>query len=477
MKYNSSNKPLVCMQTQSKCYKETRIMKVLGILWHSTGANNKNLKRYVQPSDVKPSEDTYSKSEWLTILGKNSYNNDINHNANAGIGLNCWIGALADGTVTTVQTMPWTFRPWGCGVAYKGGPSCNDGWIQFEICEDNLKDEAYFNKVYKEACEITAYLCKMFDIDPNGYQTINGVKIPNILCHKDSNTLGFGSNHGDVMHWFPKYGKSMETARKDVTALLKEDAASNPVKTYKVVTPLNRYSSASDAKAQKNAKSNKLDTGTYYLYNKYPDGYNGMYNVTTDKTGVTGGCWINPKENVLAESAEEQLYRVRKSKDDSKSQKGAYKILANAKKACQKAGEGYHVFDKDNNIVYSYVEEETIQTEKSQETEVQNPTETLIPDTTDTQVGQEKPVEPEQPTESEEVVEPETPEVPDEQEHDESEAPKAEEGSTTTDEPVVEEDTPTTEESTEEDKAVISRILKGLEKLIQLIINLFTKGE
>ena len=51
MKYNSNNKPLVCMQTQSKCYKNTKTMNVVGILWHSTGANNPNLKRYIQPDD------------------------------------------------------------------------------------------------------------------------------------------------------------------------------------------------------------------------------------------------------------------------------------------------------------------------------------------------------------------------------------------------------------------------------------------
>jgi hypothetical protein len=50
-----------------------------GVLWHSTGANNPTLKRYVQPSDIRPKEDTYSKEEWLEKLGKNQYNNDWNH--------------------------------------------------------------------------------------------------------------------------------------------------------------------------------------------------------------------------------------------------------------------------------------------------------------------------------------------------------------------------------------------------------------
>jgi hypothetical protein len=130
MKYSSKNKPLVCMQTQSTCYKGTSAMKPLGVLWHSTGVNNPTLKRYVQPSDTKPAVDTYSKAKWLEVLGKNTNGNDWNH-IKRNAGLNCWIGKLADGTVTTVQTMPWDYAPWGCGSGSKG--SCNNNWIQFEI--------------------------------------------------------------------------------------------------------------------------------------------------------------------------------------------------------------------------------------------------------------------------------------------------------------------------------------------------------
>lgn len=212
MKYNSNNKPLQCMMTQSTCYRGTRKMTVKGVLWHSTGANNPWLKRYVQPDD-----NASNRAELLAKLGTNTYKNDWNHIYHEA-GLNCWIGKLADGTVTTVQTMPWDYRPWGCGSGSKG--SCNDGWIQFEICEDGLTDKSYFEKVYKEACEITAYLCNMFGIDPNGTVTHNGVKVPTILCHKDSNSYGLGSNHGDVLHWFPKFGKNMNNVRADVAALL-----------------------------------------------------------------------------------------------------------------------------------------------------------------------------------------------------------------------------------------------------------------
>ena len=60
----------------------------------------------------------------------------------------------------------------------------------------------------------------MFRIDPKGSVKYNGVTVPTILCHADSHKLGLGSNHGDVLHWFPKFGKSMDTVRADVAALM-----------------------------------------------------------------------------------------------------------------------------------------------------------------------------------------------------------------------------------------------------------------
>ena len=128
------------------------------------------------------------------------------------------------------------------------------------------------------------------------------------------------------------------------------------VKEYKVIKELNRYSTAADAAAQKNAKADKLAIGTYYIYNKYPNGVNGMYNISTDKTGCSAGSWINPYENKIEQSTGtvQKLYRVRKSKDDAKSQVGAYSSLNNAISACNTAGEGYKVFDWNYKVVYEY---------------------------------------------------------------------------------------------------------------------------
>ena len=79
--------------------------------------------------------------------------------------------------------------------------------IGFEICEDGLTDASYFNAVYKEAVELCVYLCKQY-----------GLTEKDIICHSEGHKLGVASNHGDVMHWFPRHGKSMETFRADVKA-------------------------------------------------------------------------------------------------------------------------------------------------------------------------------------------------------------------------------------------------------------------
>ena len=69
------------------------------------------------------------------------------------------------------------------------------------------------------------------------------------------------------------------------------------VKTYEVVTTINGYNNAGNA-ANQLSPTTKVQPGTYYVYNKYPDGVNGMFNITNDKTGNAPWCWINPTENV-----------------------------------------------------------------------------------------------------------------------------------------------------------------------------------
>lgn len=350
MKYSAENPPLVCMQTTSTCYKATRKMEVKGVLWHSTGANNPTLKRYVQPSDNAP-----DREKMLEILGVNKYKNDWNHITREA-GLNAWIGKLADGTVTTVQSMPWDYRPWGCGSGSKG--SCNNGWIQFEICEDGLTDPEYFNAVYKEACELTAYLCDMFNIDPHGTVEYNGQNIPTILCHADSYKLKVGGNHGDVLHWFPKHGKNMDTVRDDVAALLpvKEPEVKEEVSVIVPAEPFKKddlVSIKSGAKyySGKSIPSWVLNQNWYVV-----ECVNGRVVINKSEDGKSAiNSPVHAEDLVMVKAKTEEKvtqYKVRKGWNDEQSQVGSYTILENAKKAADLAGAGYAVYDENGNEIY-----------------------------------------------------------------------------------------------------------------------------
>ena len=101
MKYSDKNKPMVCMMTQSTCYRQTKKIQIKGVLWHSTGANNPTLKRYVQPDD-----NAADREAMLALLGTNAYKNDWNHK-DVQAGINAWIVKLDDGSVASVQTMTW----------------------------------------------------------------------------------------------------------------------------------------------------------------------------------------------------------------------------------------------------------------------------------------------------------------------------------------------------------------------------------
>ena len=227
-------------------------MKIKGVLWHSTGGNNTALSRYVQPSKSNKKYD-----KLISLIGENKYKNSWNQ-IKLYAGVNAFIGKLADGTVTTIQTLPWQLRPWGCGKGPKG--TCNDGWVQFEICEDNLKDTKYFNQVYKEACELTAYLCKKYNLNPHGTVTHNGVKIPVILCHADSYKLKMGTNHGDVLYWFAKHGKTMQDVRDDVATLL--NGSTLP---YKVKVNVNKLNIRKGPSTKYSIAGQITDRGVYTI--------------------------------------------------------------------------------------------------------------------------------------------------------------------------------------------------------------------
>jgi N-acetylmuramoyl-L-alanine amidase len=185
-------------QTKNPCYKAGKKITPSGIVVHSTGANNPNLKRYVGPDDG--------------ILGKNTNNNHWNR-ADADKCMHAFIGKAADGSVMVYQTLPWDHRCWGVGSGKKG--SYNATHIQFEICEDGMTNAAYYREAFVAAKQLCAFLCEKY-----------GISVDNVVGHYEAAQAGYGSNHADPRNWQSKFGDSMDQFRRDVKALLGQVDAS-----------------------------------------------------------------------------------------------------------------------------------------------------------------------------------------------------------------------------------------------------------
>lgn len=202
-----------CICINNKCYITNQKMtgnRPTGIVVHSTGANNKKLKRYVQPVKGQAGYD-----ELMADLGKNSYGNHWNKASKKKLP-HAFIGENDNGDVETYQVLPFDTCCWGIGKGKKGSYNYNPtARVQFEICEDNLSNQTYFNAVMKEAQEFCAYLCTKYSL---GVETISS--------HRESYLAGYGSNHKDINHWLTKHGKDMDWFRKSVQELL--DRANQP---------------------------------------------------------------------------------------------------------------------------------------------------------------------------------------------------------------------------------------------------------
>lgn len=190
--------PIVCLFTRSDCFRSGRPMTPRGVMLHSTGANNPWLRRYVAPDNG--------------LLGAPS----PRHWNQPGLEVcaHAFVGRLANGQVAACQTLPWAMRGWHAGRGDLG--SANDTHISIEICEDSLEDEVYFRAAYETAAHLTARLCREFGLDP----AADGV----VLCHAEGYRRGIASNHGDVLHWFSRFGRTMDNFRADVARRMEESS-------------------------------------------------------------------------------------------------------------------------------------------------------------------------------------------------------------------------------------------------------------
>ena len=184
-----------CYQTKNPCYRKGTPMKPVGIVVHSTGANNPHLCRYVDCPER---------------LGVNRYGNHWNRPEAATL-VHGAIGLDKEGFVTVVNTLPYTMAAWGVGKGSRGSYNYDPtGHIQFEMCEDDLTDPSYFDQVMGTAVAYCARLCREY-----------GLAAESIVSHKEAHALGYASNHGDPENWMGRFGMTMEDFRARARAKLK----------------------------------------------------------------------------------------------------------------------------------------------------------------------------------------------------------------------------------------------------------------
>ena len=190
---------LQAYQTENRCYKQGKKNKAVGIVVHSTGAVNRNLKRYVDAPDR---------------LGVNQYNNHWNK-AEADKCMHAFIGYDKDQKIIVAQTLPYDFVCWGSGKGKNG--SYNSTHLQFEICQGSNTDEAYYRESVKCAEEYCAYLCRT-----------HGWSVDCIVSHREAALAGYASNHGDPESWMKHFDDDMDKFRARVAALLGESVPTEP---------------------------------------------------------------------------------------------------------------------------------------------------------------------------------------------------------------------------------------------------------
>lgn len=181
-----------------RCFnKKKNSIKPKGIMVHSTGAVNRELRRYVDCAE---------------LLGRNLYNNHWNK-ATATKSMHAFIGYDKNNEVIVAETLPHDIACWGCGGGKKGSYNYDPhAYLQFEICQGSNTDADYYWKAITVAEQYCAHLCKLY-----------GWTADNITSHKEAAKAGYASNHSDPQKWMVHFGDDMDKFRARVQAILDGD--------------------------------------------------------------------------------------------------------------------------------------------------------------------------------------------------------------------------------------------------------------
>lgn len=277
-----------CIFTENDCYKKHRKITPIGVMIHSTGANNPNLSRYLAPDDG--------------IIGKNKYGNHWNQPTPGGrqVCIHGFIGKGVDGKVYTYQTLPWDIEGWHSGSGSKGSAN-RMGYIGLEICEDDLSSASYLKECYEQAAQLTAYLVKTYDIS-----------MDNVICHSEGHSRGIASNHSDVMHWWPRHGLSMDTFRARVREIINSGSTPQPNPDPEP-TPVPTPSGSYLVKVTVDALNYRSGPGTNYKINGTIRD-RGVYTIVEENSGwgklKSGAGWISLNYTRKLNEAPVPNYRI-----------------------------------------------------------------------------------------------------------------------------------------------------------------------
>ena len=284
--------------TSNPCYRAGKKIKVKGIMLHSVGCPQPRASVFI--------------GNW----NQESFDDACVH-------------AFIDGNEGTVyQTLPWDHRGWHCASGKKGSGNnthigvemCEPDCIKYVggatfVCSDVEAARAVVKRTYEAAVELFAYLCKEYGLDP----LADGV----LISHREGYARGIASNHGDPEHLWTQLGLeyTMDGFRRDVKAMMGAGVAGVGASGEKAEEKVDEAVGVPEQAGQGAEKNDSVGHGSAGSLGGYPE-------------KLTDG-----------------YYYVLKAWEDKKSQKGAYKVLKNAK-ACADRNVGYVVFDGNGNVVY-----------------------------------------------------------------------------------------------------------------------------